>query len=88
VLIAAGQGACRGRTNTGLHTDTQLAAAARTSPTAALLATGRQRRKRWAKLTPSVRSQIIDEIVVVTVNPAPRGRRGFDPDCIDIAWKK
>jgi site-specific DNA recombinase len=67
--------------------DAKLAAAARTSPTAALLATGKQLRNRWAKLTPSVRSQIIDEIAVVTVLAGRRGERGFNPDYIDITWR-
>jgi site-specific DNA recombinase len=68
--------------------DRKLAAAARTSPTAALLATGTELRKRWAKLTPSIRSQIIDEVAVVTIQPCrPRGLRGFDPDYVDIGWK-
>jgi len=34
-----------------------------------------------------MRAQIIDEIAVVTIQPSPRGRRGFDPDYVDIAWK-
>lgn len=67
--------------------DSQLAAAARTSPTAALLATGKELRQRWVDLPPSVRSQIIDEIAVVTINPTRRGVRVFDAAAIDIAWK-
>jgi DNA invertase Pin-like site-specific DNA recombinase len=68
--------------------DAELAAAVRTSPTAALLATGKELRERWEKLSPSIRSQIIDEIAVVTVLPGRRGERGFNPDYIDIRWKK
>ena len=67
--------------------DGKLAAAARTSPTAALLPTGRELRRRWAKLSPSVRSQIIDEIAVVTIQPTRRGVRVFDPTAIDVVWK-
>ena len=59
----------------------------RTSPTAALLATGKELRERWTKLTPAVRSAIIDEIAVVTVLPGRRGVRGFNPEYIDIRWK-
>ena len=66
--------------------DGKLAAAARTSPTAALLATGKELRKRWAKLTPSVRSQIIDEIAVVTIHPCGRGAQ-FRPRRLDMGWK-
>ncbi|MGO9030732.1 hypothetical protein [Mycobacterium sp.] len=67
--------------------DSQLAQAARTSPTAALLATGKELRKRWAKLTPGVRGEIINEIAVVTIHPCGRGRRTFDPNAVDVAWK-
>ena len=67
--------------------DAELAAAARTSPTAALLATGKELRKRWAALTPSVRSQIIDEIAVVTIQPTRRGVRTFDPTAIDVVFR-
>jgi hypothetical protein len=66
--------------------DGKLAAAARTSPTAALLATGRALRKRWEKLSPWARSQIIDEVAVVTVLPGRRGVCGFDPAHIDVRW--
>jgi hypothetical protein len=46
------------------------------------------RRKRWAKLTPTVRSQIIDEVAVVTVKPCRRGVRRFDAAYIDIQWRR
>ena len=69
------------------HRFSELAAAARTSPTAALLATGKELRKRWAALPPAVRSQIVDEVAVVTINPTRRGVRVFDPDAIDVQWK-
>ncbi len=67
--------------------DGKLAAAVRASPTAALLANGKELRERWEKLTPSVRSQIIDEIAVVTINPTRRGVRVFDPAAIEVVWK-
>jgi hypothetical protein len=67
--------------------DAKLAAAVRTSPTAALLATGKELRERWEKLSPSIRSQIIDEIAVVTVRPGRRGERGFNSDYITVEWK-
>jgi site-specific DNA recombinase len=67
--------------------DATLAQAARTSPTAALLATGKELRQRWEKLTPAIRGEIIGEIAVVKINPAARGERGFNPDYIDLTWK-
>lgn len=67
--------------------DSQLAAAARTSPTAALLASGKELRNRWTALPPSVRSQIIDEIAVVTIQPTRRGVRVFDPSAVDVVWR-
>lgn len=68
--------------------DAQLAAATGTSPIAALLATGTELRRRWDKLSPGVRAQIIDEVATVTIQPCPvRGKRGFDPDLVEIAWK-
>jgi len=68
--------------------DAALANAARTSPTAALLATGKKLRARWATLTPAVQGEIITEIAVVTINRGTRGQRTFDPNAIDVAWKK
>jgi len=66
--------------------DAKLAAAARTSPTAALLATGTKLRQRWAQMSPALRSQVIDEVAVVTVLPGGKGRRVFDPTLVDISW--
>jgi DNA invertase Pin-like site-specific DNA recombinase len=67
--------------------DARLAAAARTSPTATLLASGEELRERWARLSPAIRSQIIDELVTVTIQRTRRGIRTLDPDAIDIRWR-
>ncbi|SPM43633.1 recombinase [Mycobacterium numidiamassiliense] len=73
--------------------DSQLAQAARTSPTAALLAAGKELRMRWPKLTAGVRGEIISEIATVTINRCGKGKR-FDPHAVvdgkvvlDVQWK-
>jgi site-specific DNA recombinase len=66
--------------------DRRLAAALRTSPTAKLLAAGEDIRQRWEGMDATLRSQVIDELVVVRVLPAKRGR-GFDADAVEIRWK-
>jgi hypothetical protein len=35
----------------------------------------------------AVRSQIIDEVAVVTIQPTRRGVRVFDPTAITVEWK-
>jgi len=44
----------------------------------------------WSALTPGVQGQIIDQLMVVTVNSigSKTGVRAFDPRYIDIAWKR
>ncbi len=67
--------------------DRKLAAALRESPAGRLLASGEDLRERWERMDATLRSQVIDELVVVTVMPAKRGR-GFDPDAIDVVWRE
>jgi site-specific DNA recombinase len=67
--------------------DRRLAAALRVSPAARLLASGADLRQRWEEMDATLRSQVIDELAVVTVLPSKRGR-GFDPDAIDLVWKE
>jgi site-specific DNA recombinase len=67
--------------------DRRLADAARTSPTASLLAGTGDLRTRWENLSPAMRGQVIDEVAVVTVLPSPRGLRGFDPDYVDVRFR-
>lgn len=38
--------------------------------------------------TLSVRRQVIDALCSVTLLPQPRGRRGFDPASVEIAWRQ
>lgn len=67
--------------------DSRLADATRTSPAAALVASGDKLYERWEAMSPAQRAQAIDEIAVVTVLPCPPGRRRFDPAHISIDWK-
>jgi site-specific DNA recombinase len=69
--------------------DRQLADAVRVSPAATLLdATGDQLWERWGAMTPAQRGQALEELVVVTVEPCPRGLRRFDPTYVNITWKQ
>lgn len=67
--------------------DTKLADAARSSPTAALTASGKDLRTAWDHLDGAARGLIVDELLTVTVKPCPRGLRGFDPTYICVEWK-
>lgn len=64
--------------------DAALADMARRSPLADLLADGTDKLDaRWAEATPDMRGKIIDEMFVVVVNPAPKGRY-FKPEFIEF----
>lgn len=67
--------------------DSQLADAARTDPVAGLIADQDRIRDAWEACTPTVRGQIIDQLMTVTVMPCPKGQRAFDPEYIHIDWK-
>jgi site-specific DNA recombinase len=69
--------------------DATLAEAARRSTAATLLADGPEGLKRhWVNASPDIRGKLVDELMTVTVKPvAQRGRRGFDPDLIDMRAK-
>lgn len=58
--------------------DSQLADTTRTSPVAALLASGDKLYERWEAMSPTEQAQAIDEIAVVTIKPCPAGLRRFD----------
>ena len=66
--------------------DRKLAAALRVSPAGRLMAGGEDLWQRWEEMDATLRSQVIDELVVVRVLPSKRGR-GFDPDSVDISWR-
>ncbi len=71
--------------------DAKLARAVRTSRTAALLSgDDEQLWGRGQKLSATVKTQVLDELVVVTLLPIPQGLRGggFDPQYVDIQWRK
>lgn len=68
--------------------DSVLADAARTSPVAGLLADGRDNvKEHWERLSADMRGKIVDELMTVTVMPAPRGVKVFNPELIRIDWK-
>ncbi|HVE97284.1 MAG TPA: recombinase family protein [Pseudonocardiaceae bacterium] len=71
--------------------ETQLAAAAVGSPLAGFVGTGDDVENAWQAASVSRRKAVIDALMVVTLLPAPRGRRPgggyFDPDCVEITWR-
>lgn len=72
--------------------ESELAAARSASAMANLVLSGDDLRTTWHNTPPDVRGKIIDTLMTVTVQPAPRGRRPggvyFDPDHVDIDWKE
>jgi site-specific DNA recombinase len=68
--------------------DAELAELARRSPVAELLKDGPDKlQKHWDRLSADMRGKIVDELMTVTVNPAPRGTKTFDPNTVDIQPK-
>ena len=63
----------------------ELARARRRSPAADLVLADGALEDRWRALPAEVRSQVIDEMMTVTILPAKRGK--FDPSKIQIEWK-
>jgi site-specific DNA recombinase len=73
--------------------DSDLAEAARIDPVAGLLVAADgdpvALEERWNVLTPAIQGQIVDDLMTVTVNTVGKGgARGFDPQFIDITWKR
>ena len=69
--------------------DTVLAEAAQTSPLADLALTADDDTTlidHWQAASPDIKGKVIAELMDVVVMPAPRGRRDFDPDLIEIRW--
>jgi DNA invertase Pin-like site-specific DNA recombinase len=86
--LASGSAKARKRINA---IDATLAAAVRTSPAAALVAAASAGKlwEAWNDMTIDQRSQAVDELVTVTIQPLPRrGLRGFDEEFVDITWKR
>lgn len=67
--------------------DAVLTDLARTSPVANLLAAGEAVTEHWNALSADLKGKIVDELMVVTVLPSPRGTKGFHPEYIDIDWR-
>jgi hypothetical protein len=71
--------------------DGQLGQLTRKSAAIELVAKAGGRRdkleKHWRALTPDMKGKVVNELMTVTVNPAPRGRKGFDPNYVDIQPK-
>ncbi|WP_237080269.1 recombinase family protein [Mycobacteroides abscessus] len=67
--------------------DSQLADLARVNPVADLLGAGDRLSEKWAALSKDLQGKVVNELMTVTILPAPRGRRAFDPDYIRIDWK-
>jgi site-specific DNA recombinase len=76
--------------------DKQLADAVEISPLRALLADEDDEEdpdvekliERWKKAEIDHKSKIVQSLFEVVVNPTRPGQRTFDPDLIDIVWKK
>jgi site-specific DNA recombinase len=66
--------------------DSVLADLARTSPVAGLLGAADTLTERWRELTPDMKGKVVDELMIVRVMPAPRGR-GFNPEYVQIKTK-
>lgn len=58
----------------------------RISPLAELLCEGVDKLdERWAAASPDIKGKILDELVTVVVNPAPKGPY-FQPEYIEFCW--
>ena len=42
----------------------------------------------WERLSPDARGKVIEELVTVTIMPAPRGQKRFQPEFINVEWKR
>ncbi|MEH6804998.1 MAG: recombinase family protein [Rhodococcus erythropolis] len=68
--------------------DEELADARSVSPLADLVLAGDQLRSRWKALSPDLRGQVIASLIEVVVLRSPRGLRRFEPEYIQITWKR
>lgn len=71
--------------------EAELSAARSSSALANLVLAGDDLRETWNNTAPTIRGQVIDSLMTVTVLPTGRGRRPggayFDPASVDIKWK-
>jgi site-specific DNA recombinase len=68
--------------------DGQLADATRTSPVAALLASGSRLWERWGEMSVTQQAAAIDEIATVTIHRCPPGLRRFSSDFVTVKWRR
>ncbi|MFC7447649.1 recombinase family protein [Rhodococcus daqingensis] len=68
--------------------DAELAAAATRDPLSELVLSEGDIRERWSGMEVAERAAVIRVLMTVTIQPCPRGRRGFDPRYIEIDWKR
>ncbi|OZF44281.1 recombinase family protein [Rhodococcus sp. 14-2470-1a] len=72
--------------------EAEMAAARRSSVLANLVLGSDDIAEAWTALSADVRGKIIDQLMVVTLLPAPRGRRPgggyFDPEFVRIDWRE
>ena len=65
----------------------RIAALSDSSPLASLVLEGGGLRERWHQLDVNIKAQIIDELLEITILPADRSNRKFDPTKIKMEWK-
>jgi site-specific DNA recombinase len=68
--------------------DRQLAEATRTSPAAALVAAGADAMACWEGMSVQQRAQAVEELLTVTILPAPRGSGKFNRDYVRVQFKR
>ncbi|SHZ35994.1 recombinase [Mycobacteroides abscessus subsp. bolletii] len=67
--------------------DAALAELSRRSPVAELVSDRAKLDERWAALSPDLQGKVVDELMQVTVLPAPKGSKGFRPEYVQIDWR-
>ena len=70
--------------------DQELAATTQGNPVAGFLGTvasSDQLEQRWTEISPDIRSQVIDQLITVTINKSPQGLRRFAPEYVEIEWR-
>ncbi len=69
--------------------DAELAAAAQGNPLGEFAGITQRDKieQRWRQVSADIRGKIVDQLMVVTVNRAPRGLRCFDPQYVQVNWR-
>ncbi|MCJ0906247.1 recombinase family protein [Rhodococcus sp. ARC_M6] len=68
--------------------DDELADARSVSPLADLILAGDELRSRWDAMSADLRGQVIASLIDVVVLKSPRGLRRFEPEYVQITWRK